>query len=211
MILTEFFTNIADALRNKKGTTDLIKATDFATEINNINEDFTKSADYQKCLEYTEHILSGNAKEGSYGDPITFDGSFYIPLTIKSDTSYKYVMKFLPTGVKQYEQFLATWNGGCYLARDNTSSFYKTYRLIVNNTTIQTSPEEREMTIDRVGVEVYLGGNNREPAYCGQFKFYYLKVYDSTGKLVNEFVPANSEIFGERILIDTVTNNKISY
>lgn len=37
MTLTELFTNIANAIRDKKGTTDKIKATEFADEITNLS------------------------------------------------------------------------------------------------------------------------------------------------------------------------------
>ena len=37
-VLTEHFKSVADAIRAKKGTTDLIAPNDFALEINNLPE-----------------------------------------------------------------------------------------------------------------------------------------------------------------------------
>lgn len=49
MTLTELFTNIANAIREQKGTSDKIKATDFATEIASLSP---KSVTLSKTIDF---------------------------------------------------------------------------------------------------------------------------------------------------------------
>lgn len=56
MTLTELFTNIANAIRSKKGTSDKINATDFATEIENIQTGGGDISEY-----FTETISAGDS------------------------------------------------------------------------------------------------------------------------------------------------------
>lgn len=67
-ILEEFFTNIANAIRNRKKTTELIKAEDFAAEIESIPQSVTSTIQESKNINITSNgTTTINPDEGYDG------------------------------------------------------------------------------------------------------------------------------------------------
>lgn len=64
MTLSELFTNIADAIRTKKGTSDKIIASDFATEIENLPSGGGETQEYfnETTRAYTQVSISSSSK-----------------------------------------------------------------------------------------------------------------------------------------------------
>lgn len=63
MTLTELFTNIAKAIREKDGTTEAIPAEDFASRIENINAKETKAVGYAIAGNGTETISKSGVSD----------------------------------------------------------------------------------------------------------------------------------------------------
>ncbi len=57
--LSQFLTDVASAIKNKKGTTDKIPAANFDTEISNITTGVMTQKEYDECLTITNDILDG--------------------------------------------------------------------------------------------------------------------------------------------------------
>ena len=84
MTLTELFTNIANAIRTKKGTSDKILATNFATEIENLPSGGGDISEY-----FTESIRVGNSSNSGINQSIK-----KIPkLDASNVTDFRYMFK----------------------------------------------------------------------------------------------------------------------
>lgn len=97
MTLTQLFTNIANAIRAKTGSSETIKAEDFPTEISDITTGHLDNTEYQEANDDLDDILEGTETTPSYTqlEFIQSTGSQYIntEITVKSSISTKIVFE----------------------------------------------------------------------------------------------------------------------
>ena len=93
--LTELFTNIANAIRSAKGSTDTIKATDFPTEIESLNQATTK-ADFDNLI------------AGSYSGTVKTDAKTFRQYAFYNNAKIKVIDASSVTSINNRAV------GGCY-------------------------------------------------------------------------------------------------
>ena len=132
--LTQLFTSIANAIRTKKGTSELIEAEDFPTEIASITSGVMTQEEYDQALLISGEIL-GTTLPYTKLEYIESSGTQYIDTGINGgeNASYEFWFNPLTTRFSQWEQ---------YFAGDKVSSIAKIY---LNNNNIKAqysnSPE----------------------------------------------------------------------
>lgn len=106
--LTQLFTSIANTIRAKKGTTALIEAEDFPTEIAGITTGVLTPQEYEEAVNLSEQIL-GTALPYIELEYIESTGTQYIETGISGGTNASYELWFNPltTYVGNFEQYFA--------------------------------------------------------------------------------------------------------
>ena len=186
MDLSELFKNIANAIRNKKGTTEPINATSFPDEISNFQT--------EKLIKALSDTL------------ISYGGGVKIFTGVRANSNIKFKVRFRPiqqcnggtiVGFKETEAKalrILVYNGKFYLdygsgvggnrISGGTAEFGGTYEVEVGNRYIKDLTTG-EMIISADPVADFSYDNILETGSC---VLYYLKIYEND-ELVRDFVP----------------------
>lgn len=140
MGLTELLTNIANAIRNKKGTTELIPAQNFANEINSLPSGDELIAEYEITDSTTTNVVFDNLN-------ISNGELCYITVTGHDEIAGMSVNE-LKNSSSMYATRVTTNSGGTNSVKNNTNaSTYGMVGCLYNNGTIFISKSSGAVTV----------------------------------------------------------------
>ena len=173
--------------------------------------------DYNECLIKTYQILGNETVYNDYiiSDFLHVNSSKTIDFGIKVELNNIYKLKLKDTTINGFEAYIGTSvNINTYLCRDaNKATFYNTNNISKNlNIIPTTTPEEVEFKFLNAAENNILSGTTAgSQVGNADYDFYYLKVYDSSNNLINNFIPARKISTDKIGLLDTITLKFIEY
>lgn len=91
--LSQFLTDVASAIKNKKGTTDKIPAANFDTEILDITTGVMTKEEYDRCENICD-VITGNSPLYTKVEYIESSGTQYIDTRLKGSNNTKIILRF---------------------------------------------------------------------------------------------------------------------
>lgn len=210
--LTQLFTSIANAIRAKKGTSALIQAEDFPTEISGIEIGELTEQEYETALDLSVEILG---LDSAY-TPVQYiesTGTQYINLDFISGNSTNFIMKLAttnenPTSIKRilggynssnrFELALHNSSSNGIFMNYNNGSVYSQYVPTLNTPFIVKKDGAKlilpngEFTLSSGEFSseksCYIFASNRSSTEKFIGRIYYCKIYNGT-TLIRKLIP----------------------
>lgn len=91
--LSQFLTDVASAIKTKKGTTDKIPAANFDTEIASITTGIMTKEEYDRCESICD-VIMGNSPLYTKVEYIESTGTQYIDTGLKGSNNTKITLRF---------------------------------------------------------------------------------------------------------------------
>lgn len=134
--LSNFLSDVADAIRTKKETTEPIAAEDFDTEILSIESGVMTQEDYNTCDELATEIL-GDAIVHTELEWLQNTGTQYIDTGITPDSDVDIELSFIITGGNHFGRLWGTYGEDCKYELANWAWDLDSCRISIGGTTNQ--------------------------------------------------------------------------
>lgn len=225
--LSQFLTDVASAIKTKKGTTDKIPAANFDTEILDITTGVMTEEEYNRCETVSNIILVGDTKIYRELEYIESTGLEYINTGVKENVCCMLEFEFMPAGLQVMAQsylsgtvdnFTFAASGAInnvYLRYRTSEKFYltninpsvkNTFSIMDNKITLNNTIMSSVNTNDSVGTNSnnILIFDNASLNRRAKMRFYSLKLYDRNKNLLRNFIPVKNNTTGKAGLYDKV-------